>query len=652
MATVLERFASRSCLADLGRLVPAKGLSSTAVQLVDGQGNWLHGLTPPKVYRTNRAAGAGVTNYALHSADLSTWTGSGVNSATPLTVTDSDSAAVASRSMSSPIPNDNRSYLWSGLVAKASGLVVGLQVALTGGTTPVTWVIGIDPATGFWSPGGSSKDAVVSIQDAGASWLVTVLLVNNGTGNTACVTTFYPAYAPALVVPNQTAATGTTGTSGLTSVQIEALPASAFRVECEGDSITSGATYPPYSSGLGLAPGVSVFNTGNLGDTTSTMQTRFDGYKTNGYTHFCLLGGVNDIAGGATLASIQGRLSYMWSQAKALGMVVVAMTLTPWEGSSAWTSAFQSVTDSLNSWIRSQAAANGYVLVDTNLLLRDPANPTKLLPAYDATDHIHPNALGRQVMAAAIRSAIGIPAPNSSYVGPTTTAALTGLETTVLTVQALSSVPRGNALVNSVLAGGGATPTGWTALVGTGISTPVASAFALGDGAVAYYQSSDGTTRPAFYQSIPLLANTAYCFSLLLESVSSLLTPADIIGSTSYPAGTTFAFPPCPANPAGGASSYLTAGALYWTVTTAGAAGNLVARLGLGAMSAKAGTLQFSRPQVEPGSVRSAFVPTTTAAVNLTDYTLGADGALTLGSALGAQEDVRAALPSVFPRTI
>jgi len=34
--------------------------------------------------------------------------------------------------------------------------------------------------------------------------------------------------------------------------------------------------------------------------------------------------------------------------------------------------------------------------------VRAPANPTRMLPAYDSGDHLHPNDLGMQAMANAI----------------------------------------------------------------------------------------------------------------------------------------------------------------------------------------------------------------------------------------------------------
>ena len=46
----------------------------------------------------------------------------------------------------------------------------------------------------------------------------------------------------------------------------------------------------------------------------------------------------------------------------------------------------------VNDWIRSSGEFDG--VVDLDRVLRDPAHPTQLLPAYDSGDHLHPNNLG------------------------------------------------------------------------------------------------------------------------------------------------------------------------------------------------------------------------------------------------------------------
>jgi len=54
----------------------------------------------------------------------------------------------------------------------------------------------------------------------------------------------------------------------------------------------------------------------------------------------------------------------------------------------------------LNHWIRTSRAFDG--VADYDLVLRDPSEPTRLLPAYDSGDGIHPNDAGHQAMARSI----------------------------------------------------------------------------------------------------------------------------------------------------------------------------------------------------------------------------------------------------------
>jgi lysophospholipase L1-like esterase len=41
-------------------------------------------------------------------------------------------------------------------------------------------------------------------------------------------------------------------------------------------------------------------------------------------------------------------------------------------------------------------------VIDFDAVTRDPAHPTRFLPAYDSGDHLHPNDLGYQAMGNAV----------------------------------------------------------------------------------------------------------------------------------------------------------------------------------------------------------------------------------------------------------
>jgi lysophospholipase L1-like esterase len=56
--------------------------------------------------------------------------------------------------------------------------------------------------------------------------------------------------------------------------------------------------------------------------------------------------------------------------------------------------------EQVNAWIRSQHLADG--VIDFDAALRDPSDPTVLNPLYASADHLHPNLLGYQEMAATV----------------------------------------------------------------------------------------------------------------------------------------------------------------------------------------------------------------------------------------------------------
>lgn len=85
------------------------------------------------------------------------------------------------------------------------------------------------------------------------------------------------------------------------------------------------------------------------------------------------------------------------------GIAVFGATLTPFEGTTFpgyYTPAKEVVRQAVNQWIRTSDAFDG--VIDFERAVRDPDHPTRMLPAYDSGDHLHPNDLGMQAMANAI----------------------------------------------------------------------------------------------------------------------------------------------------------------------------------------------------------------------------------------------------------
>jgi lysophospholipase L1-like esterase len=58
----------------------------------------------------------------------------------------------------------------------------------------------------------------------------------------------------------------------------------------------------------------------------------------------------------------------------------------------------------VNTWIRSSGVFDG--VIDFDAVTRDPSDPTRMLPAYDSGDHLHPGDAGYKAMGDAIDLAI------------------------------------------------------------------------------------------------------------------------------------------------------------------------------------------------------------------------------------------------------
>ena len=115
-----------------------------------------------------------------------------------------------------------------------------------------------------------------------------------------------------------------------------------------------------------------------------------------------LLAGINDIGDVGTTADVLIAVDQQIIQAcHQAGLRIYGGTLTPFGGSNAiyggnYGTAFgEQQRQLLNQWIRTSNAFDG--VIDFDEALRDPENPTFLLPAY-AGDPLHPNDAGYQVM--------------------------------------------------------------------------------------------------------------------------------------------------------------------------------------------------------------------------------------------------------------
>ena len=116
-----------------------------------------------------------------------------------------------------------------------------------------------------------------------------------------------------------------------------------------------------------------------------------------------MLEGVNDLRSTtppATAAQIIAGYRQIIARVHARGARILGATITPVEGSARYDANMEQQRQAINKWIQTSGAFDG--VVDFAAAVADPADPLRLLPAYDSGDHLHPNNAGYQAMGNAI----------------------------------------------------------------------------------------------------------------------------------------------------------------------------------------------------------------------------------------------------------
>jgi len=99
---------------------------------------------------------------------------------------------------------------------------------------------------------------------------------------------------------------------------------------------------------------------------------------------------------------MEGAYAQMIARAHAHGIRVIGTTILPYGGSKYYHPGPESEADrqAVNTWIRAPGHFDG--VVDFDQIMRDPAHPNLILPAYDSGDGLHPSPAGYKAMADAI----------------------------------------------------------------------------------------------------------------------------------------------------------------------------------------------------------------------------------------------------------
>ncbi|NLU72778.1 SGNH/GDSL hydrolase family protein [Streptomyces sp. HNM0575] len=118
--------------------------------------------------------------------------------------------------------------------------------------------------------------------------------------------------------------------------------------------------------------------------------------QTNAHT-VVVFEGINDVRWGSTPEEVIAGLKEVARRAHERGLRVVGATLTPCEGYQDCFPEVDAKRNAVNAFVRDSKGAFDAVL-DFDAVVRDPARPQRMLPAYDSGDHLHPGDTGYKAM--------------------------------------------------------------------------------------------------------------------------------------------------------------------------------------------------------------------------------------------------------------
>jgi lysophospholipase L1-like esterase len=200
-----------------------------------------------------------------------------------------------------------------------------------------------------------------------------------------------------------------------------------------GDSITDGAASAPNTNGRWpdvlaariqadkTLSGLGVLNAGINGNRllhdgygeNALMRLNRDVLTQAGVKYLIVLEGINDIGHivtptssdpAETAPSIIRALQQIAVRAHTHGIKVIGATITPYESCKYASPDGEKMRQVVNDWIRTTKDLDSFV--DFEKIVRDPAHPTRFLPAYDSGDHLHPNSAGLRAMGSGIDLAL------------------------------------------------------------------------------------------------------------------------------------------------------------------------------------------------------------------------------------------------------
>ena len=228
-------------------------------------------------------------------------------------------------------------------------------------------------------------------------------------------------------------ATPTTHWYALADVEVAAAP-TAGTIVAIGDSITDGYGVKPERNtrwpdvlaqrlrGTTATRAIGVVNAGIGGNRVlldglgPNLLARFDRdvVARSGVRWAIVLEGVNDLGvltreapatpaqHAAIVAQVTAGFSQVVARAHAHGIKVIGGTVMPFGGNTYYHPTAENEADrqAVNTFIRTSGVFDA--VIDFDRLMRDPAHPDRLSPAYDSGDHLHPSEVGYKTMGDAV----------------------------------------------------------------------------------------------------------------------------------------------------------------------------------------------------------------------------------------------------------
>ena len=140
-----------------------------------------------------------------------------------------------------------------------------------------------------------------------------------------------------------------------------------------------------------------------------------DALSVPGVSHLIVLEGINDIGNSATrlfgtdnppvrAEELIAAYQQLIARAHARGVRIYGGTLLPFAGAMYYAPEKEALRQEVNHWIRSAGAFDA--VIDFDAAVRDPQDPSRIAPAFDPGDHLHPNDAGYRAMGDAIDLAL------------------------------------------------------------------------------------------------------------------------------------------------------------------------------------------------------------------------------------------------------